>query len=186
MRIILASKSPRRRELFSLITESFECAVSDVDESSLGCLLADELCSSLASLKAHSIFVKNKDCCVVGCDTVVEKDGVVLGKPKNKAEARKMLLSLSGSAHSVYTGVCVAAPSFEKTVICRTNVEFFDIPASDIEAYIDSAGPYDKAGGYGIQDFAARYLNRLDGDYFNVMGLPVSRIYAILLQNNFI
>ncbi len=187
MDIILASKSPRRRELFSLITKSFTCVASDVDENAVSAADARELCLTLARLKCRDIARRRKSDAVIGCDTVVSSGGRVLGKPRSRDEAREMLTLLSGSAHSVFTGVCLAVPpSGEEGFVCETEVEFFDVSPAEIESYIATDEPYDKAGGYGIQGGAARFVKEIRGDYFNVMGLPVSRLYRLLQKSGVI
>lgn len=184
--IILASQSPRRRELFSLITPQFECAVSEIDERAVQASDAKALCETLARRKAASVAALRPGCVVVGSDTVVEADGRVLGKPHDPAEAREMLQLLSGRTHAVHTGVCIAKDARLRSFVCTTEVTFFPIPPAEIEAYIATDEPYDKAGGYGIQGRAARWTDSIRGDYFNVMGLPVSRVYAALREENFV
>lgn len=180
--IILASKSPRRRELFSLITDRYRCIAPDVDESGVTSGDARQLSVDLARLKASQVFSENPNTIVVGCDTVVEVDGRVLGKPRDKEEARTMLHSLSGRRHNVYTGVCVLGGGHERAFACHTSVEFYPIPPVDLERYIATNDPYDKAGGYGVQGMAACFVRGIRGDYFNVMGLPVSRLYNTLKE----
>lgn len=180
--LILASKSPRRRELFSLITPHFRVVTPDVDESVLDVADASALAVELAQLKAGRVAAQHPECTVVGCDTVVEADGVLLGKPQGRNEARAMLTLLSGRRHNVYTGVCVLSSGQERAFPCRTSVKFYPITPQDIERYIGTDEPYDKAGGYGVQGMAACFVRGIQGDYFNVMGLPVSRLYNTLRE----
>ncbi len=180
MKLILASESPRRRALFSLITDDFISITSDVDESVVVCDSAAELCRALARLKCLDVRARNADAAVVGCDTAVSAGGRVLGKPRSRDEAREMLRLLSGATHSVFTGVFLATPDTEQGFVCETEVEFFALTDSEIERYIATDEPYDKAGGYGIQGGAARFVKEIRGDYFNVMGLPVSRLCRLL------
>ncbi len=180
--IILASKSPRRRELFHFITPEFTCAVSDFDEHGVHIQSAPVLCRALAKQKAEIVFADHPDSTVVGCDTVVALDDQILGKPHNRAEARQMLQQLSGRWHIVYTGVHVCSPVSAAGFVCRSAVDFYPLTAKDVEAYVATEEPYDKAGGYGIQGSAARFVRGIRGDYFNVMGLPVSRLYRLLRQ----
>lgn len=184
--ILLASKSPRRRELFSIITDRFDCTVAPVDESSIRETDAEQLCIALGTLKCRAVAAQQPDAVVVGCDTVVEVDGRILGKPHSKDEAREMLQLLSGRAHNVFTGVCISHQGRESAFAACTGVRFFAIPDEEIEKYINTEEPYDKAGAYGIQGWMARWLEGLDGDYFNVMGLPVSRVYAQLRADGFV
>lgn len=180
MKLVLASKSPRRRELMALITPDFEAVCSDSDESGLETLSPEELCTQLARRKCFAVASGYPDGCVIGCDTVVYKYGEVLGKPRSKGDALRMLRLLSGSGHTVYTGVCVSLAGKAHEFCCRTGVRFFPIPEDELLRYADSDEPYDKAGGYAIQGGMARFIESIDGDYFNVMGLPVSRLYAEL------
>ena len=180
--ILLASKSPRRRELLSLITPDYECVSSPADESGALSKDARELCTELARRKCLAAAVIYPKRTVVGCDTVVcLETGEVLGKPRDAAEAHRMLSLLSGRTHSVFTGVCVAQNGKEADAFaCRTLVSFYEMSARDIEEYIATGEPFDKAGGYGAQGAAAKFIERIDGDYFNVVGLPVSRVYRSL------
>ncbi|MEA5051716.1 MAG: Maf family protein [Oscillospiraceae bacterium] len=178
--IVLASKSPRRRELFSLVREKFVCAESHVDESVVRETDPAALCLALGTLKCGAVAQSYPRNPVVGCDTVVSFGGRILGKPRGREEALAMLRALSGNVHSVYTGVCVIAPAGRQTLTCRTDVEFYEIPEAELAAYVDSGDPYDKAGAYGIQGGAAKFVKGIEGDYFNVMGLPVSRLHVLL------
>ncbi|MEG1060149.1 MAG: Maf family protein [Oscillospiraceae bacterium] len=186
MKIILASQSPRRRELFSLITRDFECAVAPVDERSVSSADAEDLCVALARLKCAAVAANMPQNAVVGCDTAVQIESRILGKPRSKDEAREMISLLSGKTHSVYTGVCIGHLQNFNSFFCRTDVSLFRIPTEAIEEYISTPEPYDKAGAYGIQGWMAKYIDRLDGDYFNVMGLPLSRVYAALKGEKFV
>lgn len=180
--IVLASKSPRRRELFSLITPDYECAAPPADESGALSKSAKELCIELARRKCLAAAAVYPERTVVGCDTVVcLETGEVLGKPRDADDARRMLSLLSGKAHSVYTGVCAAQKGHEADAFaCRTLVSFYELSERDIEDYIATGEPFDKAGGYGAQGAAAKFIKGIDGDYFNVVGLPVSRVYRSL------
>ncbi|MEA4912715.1 MAG: Maf family protein [Oscillospiraceae bacterium] len=178
--IVLASKSPRRRELFSLVRKNFISAESHVDESVIAETRPEALCVALAALKGEAVAQLYPKQTVVGCDTVVSLDHRILGKPKSREEALGMLRVLSGRKHAVWTGVCVITPGGKQTFACRTDVEFFDVPEDELAAYVDSGDPYDKAGAYGIQGGAAKFIRGIEGDYYNVMGLPVSRLHNLL------
>lgn len=182
MKIVLATKSPRRKELMQLITKDFEALSSECDESGIEGLTPSEVPLMLAKRKALAVMRLRPGCCVIGCDTIVEKDGEILGKPRDKADELRMLSMLSGSRHSVYTGVYVAYKDESRSFVCRTDVYFFPISQAERERYADSGEPYDKAGGYAVQGGMARFVERIDGDYFNVMGLPVSRLYPIICE----
>ncbi|MBR3422469.1 MAG: septum formation protein Maf [Ruminococcus sp.] len=176
MEIILASGSPRRRELMKLITEDFTAVSVDADETvpeGIPPMLASEY---LATIKALAASLKNPEAVVIGCDTTVIADGEILGKPADKEQCRGFMELLSGRKHQVVTGVTLmygsATASFSET----TDVTFRKLTADEIEAYISTDEPYDKAGGYGIQGRGALLVERINGDYFNVVGLPVSRL----------
>ncbi len=173
-RFIVASASPRRKELLSNIGFSFEVIPSDADENCDGELTPTEFVRELALRKAKSIFDKNTDAVVLGCDTVVEYGGVVLGKPESREDAKRMLRMLSGKVHNVHTGVCVMdnekTLSFEKTV----RVEFYELSEELIESYVSTGECDDKAGAYGIQGKGCLLVKGIEGDYFSVVGLPVA------------
>lgn len=177
MRIILASASPRRRELMKNITEDFEVIVSDADESAVK---SDDILKTaqiLAQIKAKSVAEKNTDALVIGADTVVRLNDKILGKPKSKEEAFKMLRMLSGNSHFVDTGVCIVFEGKAESFTVTTKVEFNKISYGEMMSYIESGEPFDKAGGYGIQGKASIFVKGICGDYFNVVGLPVSALY---------
>lgn len=182
MKIILASASPRRKELLSMITGDFEIQVSDADESAVKCPDILKTAETLARVKAESVALKNPDCIVIGADTVVRCGDKILGKPKNRAEAREMLGLLSGQSHFVDTGVCIVKNGVTVSFTETTEVEFCAISESEKESYIESGEPFDKAGGYGIQGKAALFVKGIRGDYFNVVGLPVSALYHRLKE----
>lgn len=179
MKWILASQSPRRRELFSLIAADFEIRSPAFDENSVTADTPKKLTMLLAQKKAESI-PRAEEEAVVGCDTVVAMGNEVLGKPENREDAKRMLTLLSGNTHAVYTGVCILYR--EKKIIFaeQTDVTFFSLSNEEIEAYLDSEEPYDKAGAYGIQGKAALFVERISGDYYNVVGLPVARLARTL------
>lgn len=180
--IVLASASPRRRELFAMITQPFECENAGVDELNDVPDDARALALELARRKCLAVAQTRAGCVVIGCDTVVTLDGEIFGKPQNPSEARAMLQKLSGRRHLVYTGVYIKYPGGAQRFACRSSVTFFPLSEAEIEQYIATTEPYDKAGGYGIQGAAAKFVKGINGDYFNVMGLPVSRLYRRLNQ----
>lgn len=179
-RFIVASASPRRKELLSNVGFSFEVIPSDADESCDGELTPVELVRELALRKAKSVFEKNTDAVVLGCDTVVEYGGTVLGKPESREDAKRMLRMLSGKTHNVHTGVCVTdsenTVSFEKTV----RVEFYELTDELIDSYVGTGECDDKAGAYGIQGKGCFLVKGIEGDYFSVVGLPVSETARVL------
>lgn len=174
MKIILASASPRRKELLGLITEEFEIMPSDADETLPNNISSDMAAEYLAIVKARSIIVD--DAVVIGCDTVVVIDDKILGKPKDRNDCFEMLRALSGRKHYVYTGVCILYNNKTVSFTEKTEVEFHDLSDAEIEAYMDSGEPFDKAGGYGIQGKGSLLVKGICGDYFNVVGLPVSAL----------
>ncbi|MDE5985018.1 MAG: Maf family protein, partial [Eubacterium sp.] len=172
--IILASKSPRRKELLSLITEDFVIKTADVDENLPKDITPNKAVEYLSKIKAEPF--NNGSDTIIGADTVVAIDGIILGKPKNRNDAFRMLKMLSGKYHSVFTGVTVIKPNDSITYSVETKVKFFDLTDDEINNYINTDEPYDKAGSYGIQGKGALLVEKIDGDYFNVVGLPISTL----------
>lgn len=172
--IILASQSPRRQELLKLITSDFEIKVSNVDETLPDIIMPKEAVMYLSKIKAEPF--ADGDDIVIGADTVVALDGKILGKPKSEENAKEMLRFLSGRTHSVFTGVTLASDKKTKTFAVETKVKFFELTNEEIDAYIKTKEPFDKAGAYGIQGYGSLLVEKIDGDYFNVVGLPVSTL----------
>ena len=185
-KIILASASPRRSEILNNLGLRFDVVVSDADESSISADCPAELyVQELALLKAAASAKKTepkKDGVVISADTVVVLDGKILGKPKDREDAAQMLKMLSGREHSVITGICVLRlkDAFSVCESVVTKVKFKDLSPELIERYVATNEPLDKAGAYGIQGKGAVLVERIDGDYFNVVGLPVSKLCEIL------
>lgn len=177
-KFILASASPRRREILNNVGMEFEVLVSMADESKIDRNLEPEmLVLELSMLKATDVASSLKgDCYVIGADTVVSLDGKILEKPADEEDARRMLEAFSGKTHSVYTGVCIYSTKTGKAVskFQKTDVKFKKLSKQKIEAYIESKEPMDKAGSYGIQGKGALLIDEIKGDYFNVVGLPIS------------
>lgn len=182
MSLILASGSPRRRELLALITKDFTICASDVDESKIAADTPAHLAQALAMAKARAVALQHPDDVVLGCDTVVECGGEVFGKPHDEADAARMLRALSGGTHMVHTGVCVCGGG--KAVYCveTSRVHFAPIAEEDLLRYIRTPEPYDKAGAYAIQGHAALWCSGIEGCYYNIMGLPVHRTAQLLSQ----
>ncbi|MBE6845964.1 MAG: septum formation protein Maf [Ruminococcus sp.] len=175
MKIILASASPRRKELLKLIYDDFEIRPSDADEALPSDLAVDKAAEFLACLKAESV-EKGSDELIIGCDTVVVTDNKILGKPKDRSDCFDMLKMLSGRRHCVYTGVCIRYNNAVISFTEKTEVEFHELSDDEIAGYMDTGEPFDKAGGYGIQGKGALLVRGICGDYFNVVGLPVSAL----------
>lgn len=173
--LILASASPRRKELLALAGFEFDVVTSSVDEIIDPELKTHELVVSLASQKAKAVASKYTDKTVIGADTVVVLDGKVLGKPKNEQDAVDMLKALSGNTHEVYTGVYLVNGGKEKGFYECTKVKFCTLSDEQISAYVATGEPMDKAGSYGIQGKGCVLVEGIEGDYFNVVGFPVSR-----------
>lgn len=183
-RIILASKSPRRQELLKLGGIEYEVIVSS-EEEIVSSHVPHEVVEDLSNQKAKAVFDSLSDKCnvvVIGADTIVAYDGEILGKPKDEKDAFRMLSDLSGNIHEVYTGVTIIWSNADgnansKTFSECTRVAFYELTSEEIEAYIASRDPMDKAGAYGIQSGAAKFVKGIDGDYNNVVGLPLARLY---------
>ena len=189
MSIILASQSPRRKELLSKIVNEFEIVVSDFDESSVEFngdieLYVKELAMCKAKTVAQNI---KKQAIVISADTIVVLENKILGKPKDKKDAECMLNALSGNNHRVYTGLCVLDTINNKMIqeAVFTDVKFSKLTNKEIQEYIDTGSPMDKAGAYGIQDFGAVFVEKIEGCYYNVMGLPLNVLYNVLKTLDF-
>ncbi len=193
-KVVLASKSPRRKQLLEQIGVEFDIWPSTCEEITQKSL-PEEVCIELCKLKAmdvasqiktyqeeHPELVTPQDILVIGADTIVSCEGEILGKPHDEADAKKMLCQLSDNMNSVYTGVCFIFISKdgragEYSFYEKTDVYFYPIPEDDIDKYIESGEPMDKAGAYGIQGVLAKFVKSVDGDFYNVVGLPLSRIW---------
>ncbi len=180
MRLILASGSPRRRELLAQAGLAFEVIPADIDESRRPHEAAADYVQRLALEKALAIHSLHPDAVVLGADTTVVLDGNVLNKPADRAEAEQMLRSLSGREHEVFTGIAVVASALQRNEVVQTTVVFDPIPEADLQHYLSTGDSLDKAGAYGIQGYAARWIPRIEGDFFNVMGLPVAATIRLL------
>ena len=179
-RFILASASPRRKEILENAGFDFEIIVSDVDENITEDLSPSETVEELAKRKALAVWEENKDAVVFGCDTVVAVDGQILGKPRDDDEAFAMIKMLSGKAHTVSTGVCICTEDKISVFSNTTNVEFYTLSDETIRSYVATGESRDKAGAYGIQGYGSVLIKEIKGDYFSVMGLPVSESSRVL------
>ncbi|MBQ7688959.1 MAG: septum formation protein Maf [Clostridia bacterium] len=183
MSIILASGSPRRKELLRFITDAFTVRVSDAKETENGMLSPEETVLCNARLKGDAVAADAEaDDVVIACDTVVSVDGRILGKPRTKEEAFSMLSLLSGRTHEVYSGVYIKKGARSTSFTERTEVAFYPLTADEINAYIAGGDPFDKAGAYGIQSGGALFVRGIVGDYYNVMGFPVARTARALRE----
>lgn len=177
--LILASNSPQRRELLGLITSNFAVIPADADET---VLLGDaeEAVRELARRKASAVAAAHPNDLVIGADTLVALDGRMLGKPRDESDAKEMLEALSGKAHTVSTGVALLGPERSDLFACTAQVEFIPLEKRDIDAYVATGEPMDKAGSYGIQGYGAKFVAGVTGDYYTVVGLPVSELWRRL------
>ena len=181
MRIILASTSPRRRELMDLMGLRYEILAPEGEEVFDPALSPQNLVQHLARQKGENVAARTDgDVLVIAADTVVTLGSRILGKPRDRTDAIAMLASLSGRVHSVFTGVCMFGQGKIVVDSEETLVHMRPLSEAEIAAYVDSGEPMDKAGAYGIQGRASLFIPRIEGDYFNVMGFPVCRIGQML------
>ncbi|MBT2574232.1 septum formation protein Maf [Bacillus sp. ISL-51] len=183
-RLILASQSPRRKELLDLLQIPYSIIVSHVDEKLNRNLSPEENVQWLAEQKAGAVAGENPDAVVIGADTMVCIDGECLGKPRDKKEAADMLRRLSGRSHQVITAVSIQARDRKKTFSETTEVTFWPLSEDEIQNYIETKEPMDKAGAYGIQGKGALLVKKVDGDFHSVVGLPVSKTMRALKEFN--
>lgn len=176
MNIILASGSPRRRELLHYIFDDFEVITANVDETAPSGIDVYSLPEYLSKIKCAAVVGLHENSLVIGADTVVICDGKAFGKPKSEQDAFNMLKSLSGKAHDVVTGCTITENGEYRTFSQKTQVRFYPLSDDEIRRYIKTGEPMDKAGAYGIQGYGSLLIEGIDGDYFNVVGLPVARL----------
>ena len=177
-RVILASGSPRRRELLAYVVPEFEIIPSGIEEIAVGS--PAQQVETLAADKAADIADRYPYAIVIGADTLVAVDDLVLGKPRDAAEAAAMLRQLSGRTHTVYTGVAVISAGKTQSLVEATQVTFCPMTDNEISGYIATSEPMDKAGAYGIQGYGGKFITGIEGCFFNVMGLPLNRLYNML------
>lgn len=188
MKIVLASKSPRRKEILELLGVDFDIQTADADES---CDICEPslLVRTLAARKGEALMAQrkgrgesNEGVLFIACDTLVFADGQILGKPRDRADAKRMLECLSGRSHEVYSGLYLSLDGKSVSAHASTEVIFSKMTESEIEKYLDSGEPFDKAGAYAVQGLAAVHIKGIKGDYFNVVGLPVNLLYETLKE----
>tara|TARA_B110000046_G_scaffold2040_2_gene2223 strand:+ start:680 stop:1261 length:582 start_codon:yes stop_codon:yes gene_type:complete len=181
--LILASGSPRRQHLFKELNIPFTIEVKEINELYPEDLKAAEITDYLAELKSKSFTNLQQNDLLITSDTIVWFDGMAIGKPKDNEDAFRMLKRMSGKKHCVYTSISIKSMSFKKVFNDKTIVEFKEFTDEEINYYLDNFNPYDKAGSYGIQDWIGLIgVKRIEGSYFNVMGLPVHKLYKELLE----
>ena len=183
-KIILSSASPRRKELLEQIGVKFDIIVSDIDENIDGDMDPTELVKKLALMKAENVYdsAKDKDLVVIGADTIVVHEGSIIGKPADEKDAFEILSRLSDSVNYVYTGVAVVSRGSIITFYEKTKVHMKNMTEKDIYEYIKTSEPMDKAGAYGIQGLGAVFVEKIEGDYNNVVGLPLARLYDVIKE----
>ncbi len=192
MKLILGSQSPRRRELLGGLDVPFSWVKIDTEESYPSSLSAEDIPIYISREKADAYAeALGKDEVLITSDTIVWFDGSMLGKPKDNADAKRMLSLLSGKTHQVYTAVCFTwyddkrRQQVQDTLCDKTDVTFRDLSNEEIDYYVDNYNPTDKAGAYGIQEWIGYVgVTRMEGSYFNVMGFPIERVYMYLKENN--
>lgn len=182
MSLILASGSPRRKELLGLITNHFVVHPVDADETLPAGMPVEMAAAYLADLKAKTAAAIFPEDIIIGCDTVVLLGDEIMGKPKDRADAHRMLRALSGETHSVLTGVSLYHGTQTTVFTTETLVTFYPLSDAEIESYLDTGEPFDKAGAYGIQGKGSLLVQGIEGDYFNVVGLPVAGLSRALKQ----
>lgn len=183
--LVLASQSPRRKELLEQVGLSFTVQPSVQEETVEPGRTPQEVVQQLALQKAGEVFADHPDAIVLGADTLVAVEGEILGKPKNNEDAARMLRRLSGRTHQVHTGAAVLSDG-KQTVFTETaDVTFYPLTESEIQAYIQTEEPADKAGSYGIQGLGAVLVARIEGDYFSIVGLPVAKVVRALKKHGF-
>jgi septum formation protein len=182
--LILASASPRRRELLAQAGYTFTVETADIDESERPAESPADYVRRLAEEKAQAIFARHAadevSPLVLGADTTVVCEGAILAKPADAADAKRMLRRLSGRTHQVLTGIAAVTRAGTTSAVESTDVTFSLVPEAELDLYCATSEPLDKAGAYGIQGYAARWIPRIDGDYFNVMGLPIARVVKLI------
>jgi septum formation protein len=185
MRLILASASPRRADLLRDAGYVFEVEPADVDESELAGEPPAAYVVRVAAMKARAIAARHPDQLILAADTTVVVDGAILAKPADDADAARMLGLLSGRTHEVLTGVVLVWAGRESSAVVGTRVRFRPLTSAEIDWYVASGEPHDKAGAYGVQGLAARFVESVDGSYSNVVGLPVGEVRALLEAEGF-
>lgn len=183
---VLASSSPRRRDLLGLLCSNFEVIPSQIEEIQQPGESPFQMVQRLAKEKAIAVHLLRPESLVIGADTVVVCEGQILGKPGSPTEARSMLQKLSGRSHEVITGLCVLKGAIVFVDAACTTVTFSPLSGEEIEEYLATGEPFDKAGGYATQGKAARFVERIEGCFFNVVGLPVSLLYRLLRRPEFL
>lgn len=186
MKLILASGSPRRREMLSTLGLVFEVLTTEVDEGLLDGELASEAAQRLATAKAESVSLNGAGTVVLAADTLVAVGGRILGKPQGEADALRMLRLLSDREHRVITGYCLKSADFREAGLAVTHVRFRALTLREMEAYVATGEPMDKAGAYAVQGLGAALVEEVNGSYSNVVGLPLAAVLEMMLRRGVI
>ncbi len=186
--VILASASPRRKDLLEKSGINLEVVPADIDETSVSCRNPENYVQKLAFLKAECVAWSRRDAWVIGADTIVVAGSKILNKPLSRDDAINMLKMLSNCEHSVYTGFCILRHNMNRKVInaVKTRVKFRHLDTNEILWYVNTGEPFDKAGGYGIQERAASFVKAISGSYSNVVGLPVCEVMEAFAKLNIV
>ncbi len=182
MKLVLASKSPRRREILSMVTTDFEVRVSGADENIDSDIDLYDVPRILAERKAEATPIYDDEI-LIGCDTVVILGNEIMGKPSDKADAIRMLKALSGSVHFVVSGLAIKTKEKSYSCAVTTSVYMRELTDEEIFSYVEKYNPVDKAGAYGIQEMAGAFVEKIDGDFYNVVGLPLCELVTQLKEN---
>lgn len=180
--LILASSSPRRQELLNQVKIPFTVRNPTVDESQIITSDPEEKVKQLAIRKGRNVPIQDNNEVILAADTVVSYNQTIFEKPKNREEAFKMISALGGDVHDVFTGVIIHSSNDERIFVEQTKVTFWSLSKSEIEWYVATDNPYDKAGAYGIQSLGAMFVKEITGDFYNVVGLPISRVVRELKE----
>ena len=184
-KLILGSSSPRRQQLLQVLGIPFTIRTPNIDESAITLTDPVEKVEKLAEIKAQNIPLQSEHDIVLTADTIVAYDGAIFEKPKGREEAFDMIQALSGKKHDVITAVALRSLKTEIVFSVNTEVYFWELSTAEINAYVATSEPYDKAGGYGIQGKAGMFVKEIRGDYYNVVGLPISYVIRELRRFNF-
>ena len=177
MRLILASQSPRRKEILSILNIPFDIIVADIEENiDESKPLRGEI-EKLSFLKANEVYKDHKDATVIGSDTIVTLDNRILGKPKSIEVARDMIRLLQDNKHQVITAVTIISAKMSETFSVVSDVYFYPMSEEEIDGYVSCNEPLDKAGAYAIQGLGSKFIRKIDGDYYAIMGLPIAEVY---------
>lgn len=183
MELILASNSPRRKELLTQLGVTFRVVPADIDECVAGNETPEDYVLRMAMEKAQSVAARENGACVLGADTTVVLDDDILGKPAGHSDALATLARLSGRSHQVMTGICLATPAGSHGDVVTTQVTFITLDLPTCEAYLATDEPWDKAGAYGIQGLAGAFVQGIEGSYSNVVGLPLAETWTLLSRH---